>query len=223
MLLGIIIFATAVITPFVKEKSSGNKNIRKERQIVIKMATLDQLNEKVLPPPPPPPPPASRGDIAKQQKYVPPVVVDSIKPEDVKQIMTTEQAKTAVNSEDTTGVIEAKEDLLGVSPPEEAPFTSVEEMPVYPGGTPELMKFVSEHINYPETARENKIQGKVVVKFCITTKGSVNQVSVLSGVNPELNAEAVRVVNLLHGFEPGKQFGRPVPVWYVVPITFSLQ
>jgi protein TonB len=102
-------------------------------------------------------------------------------------------------------------------------FVVVEEMPMFPGGDTELLKYISEHTNYPEVAKENNIQGKVIIRFCVTSKGGVSQVSVLKGVDPELDAEAIRVVNTLPAFKPGKQGGKPVPVWYMVPITFTLK
>ncbi|MGD0755621.1 MAG: energy transducer TonB, partial [Bacteroidales bacterium] len=71
--------------------------------------------------------------------------------------------------------------------------------------------------------KENNIQGKVIVRFCVTAKGGVNQVSVLKGVDPELDKEAMRVVTTLPPFKPGKQGGKPVPVWYMVPIAFTLK
>ena len=75
---------------------------RAERQVEIKMENLDQPNETVAPPPPPPPPPA---EVVQQQKYVPPGVVDSIKPEDVKQLMTADQAQTEVKNKEVVDVL----------------------------------------------------------------------------------------------------------------------
>jgi protein TonB len=81
----------------------------------------------------------------------------------------------------------------------------VEEMPMFPGGDGELLKYIAEHTQYPEIAKENNIQGRVIVRFCVTSKGGVSQVSILKGVDPELDAEAIRVVNTLPAFKPGKQ------------------
>jgi len=106
---------------------------------------------------------------------------------------------------------------------EEIPFVVVEEMPSFPGGDAELLKFIGENTNYPETAKENNITGRVIVRFCVTAKGGVSQISILKGVSPELDQEAMRVVTSLPEFKPGKQGGKPVPVWYMVPITFTLR
>jgi len=105
----------------------------------------------------------------------------------------------------------------------ENPFVVVEEMPMFPGGDKELLKFIGANTNYPEDAKQQNIQGRVIIRFCVTAKGGISQVSVLKGVSPELDAEGIRVVNTLPEFKPGKQGGKPVPVWYMVPITFTLK
>jgi protein TonB len=220
LLIGIIIIGTAVITPYLNAKAAENRQSRKERQVEIKMENLDQPNETVAPPPPPPPPPA---DVVQQQKYVPPVVVDSVKPEDVKQLMTADEAQTEVQNTEVVDIPQTVKEEVQEAEPEEVPFVVVEEMPSFPGGDPALLKYIADHTNYPEVAKENNIQGRVIVRFCVTAKGGVSQVSVLKGVDPELDKEAMRVVTTLPPFKPGKQGGKPVPVWYMVPITFTLK
>ena len=103
------------------------------------------------------------------------------------------------------------------------PFVEVEEMPVFPGGDAALLKYLGENTTYPEKANKNKIEGKVILRFCVTEKGSINKISVLQGVNPEIDAEALRIIGTLPDFIPGRQGGKPVPVWYMVPITFTLK
>jgi protein TonB len=220
LLIGTIIIGTAIITPYINAKAAENSKKRAERQVEIKMENLDQPNEQVAPPPPPPPPPA---DVVQQQRYVPPEVVDSIRPEDMKQLMTADQAQVEVKNEQAVEVVAEVKEEVQEEDPEATPFVVVEEMPMYPGGDTELLKYIAEHTNYPEIAKENNIQGRVIVRFCVTSKGGVNQVSILKGVDPELDAEAIRVVNTLPAFRPGKQGGKPVPVWYMVPITFTLK
>jgi periplasmic protein TonB len=217
--IGTIILATGIITPYLNAKALENRQKRAERQVEIKMENLDTPAEQVAPPPPPPPPPV---DVIQQAKYVPPVVVDSIKPEEVSQLMTADQAQVEVKNEEAVEQVEAKVEVQE-DDPEAVPFVVVEEMPMFPGGDPELLKYIAEHTNYPEVAKENNIQGRVIVRFCVTSKGGVSQVSILKGVDPELDAEAIRVVNTLPPFKPGKQGGKPVPVWYMVPITFTLK
>ena len=103
------------------------------------------------------------------------------------------------------------------------PYIVVEEMPTFPGGELELLKFLSENTLYPESAKERGVQGRVILRFAVETDGKVGRTSVLKGVDPDLDAEALRVVSTLPDFRPGKQDGKPVPVWYMVPITFTLK
>jgi TonB family protein len=103
------------------------------------------------------------------------------------------------------------------------PFVVVEEMPMFPGGENELLRYIAEHTNYPETAKVNNIQGRVIIRFCVTDKGGISMISVLKGVDPALDEEALRVVSALPAFNPGKQGGKAVPVWFMVPITFTLK
>ena len=114
-----------------------------------------------------------------------------------------------------------KKDVIDES--ETTPFVVVEEMPVFPGGDSLLLNFISLNTRYPEAAKANKIQGRVIIRFCVTEVGSVDRISVLKGVDPELDAESIRVIGTLPAFNPGKQGGEAVPVWYMVPITFTLK
>lgn len=99
----------------------------------------------------------------------------------------------------------------------------VEEMPEFPGGESELLKFIGKSLEYPEDAIRNNIQGRVILKFVVNTDGSIDRIQVLNGIDPSLENEAVRVVNLLPKFKPGKQNGVAVPVWFTLPVLFRLQ
>ena len=105
---------------------------------------------------------------------------------------------------------------------ETEPFIVVEEMPIFPGGDSALIKYISKNIKYPPVAKINKIQGRVIVRFCVTEAGSINRINIMKGVNPDLDAEAIRVVGTLPTFIPGKQGGKAVDVWYMIPIAFTL-
>lgn len=101
-------------------------------------------------------------------------------------------------------------------------FVVVEQMPEYPGGDKALLDFIRNNTRYPEAARADKIEGKVIIRFVVNTKGLAEDAVVLKGIHPLLDAEALRVVNMLEGFLPGAQGGKPVNVWYMVPINFSI-
>ena len=102
-------------------------------------------------------------------------------------------------------------------------FTSVEQMPQFPGGDEALMKFLSSHINYPPMAAENNVQGKVILQFVVGKDGRVGEVKIARSVDKDLDKEAMRVVKSLPKFIPGRQNGQAVPVWYTLPVSFKLQ
>lgn len=109
------------------------------------------------------------------------------------------------------------------APVKEEVFRAVEQMPQFPGGDAELMKYLSSHINYPTMAMENNVQGRVVVQFVVTKNGSIGEVKVVKGVDRDLDREAIRVVRSLPKFIPGKMNGQAVNVWYTLPVNFKLQ
>ncbi|MGE5427275.1 MAG: TonB family protein [Methylococcaceae bacterium] len=102
-------------------------------------------------------------------------------------------------------------------------YTTVEQMPEYPGGEMALRKYLAYNIKYPLSAVEKGIQGKVIVSFVITSKGSVSDAKILRGVYPSLDQEALRVVNSMSAWIPGKQGGKEVDVQYTLPINFVLE
>lgn len=106
---------------------------------------------------------------------------------------------------------------------DDAVFVVVESQPEYPGGMGELMKFLSKNIKYPVAAQQARVQGKVVVEFLVGTDGSISDIKVKRSVNPELDAEAVRVIGLMPKWRPGEQRGKAVSVRYEMPIVFRLQ
>ena len=110
----------------------------------------------------------------------------------------------------------------GLSNGEEV-FVVVESQPEYPGGMGELMKFLSRNIKYPAAAQQARVQGKVIVEFLVGKDGSISDIKVKRSVNPELDAEAVRVIGLMPKWRPGEQRGKAVDVRYELPITFRLQ
>ena len=102
-------------------------------------------------------------------------------------------------------------------------FQIVEEMPSFPGGEAELLKYVATHIKYPQIARETGIQGRVFVGFVVEPDGSVSNVKILRGIGGGCDEEAVRVIKSLPKWKPGKQRGKAVRVSYQIPVLFKLQ
>lgn len=102
-------------------------------------------------------------------------------------------------------------------------FTVVEEPTEFPGGTAELMKWLSRNVKYPEIALENNIQGRVMVKFVVERDGSTSNVEIARGVDPALDKEAIRVVKAMPKWKPGKQRGKPVRCSFILPVQFRIQ
>ena len=156
------------------------------------------------------------------------VTEDITSKDDVAESTAAAGASTFDQGTDNLEVVRTHKDAIIVEekkpePKKEEIFTAVEQMPQFPGGEAELMKYVANHIKYPTMAAENNIQGRVVVKFVVKKDGSVGEVQVLRGKDPDLDKEAVRVVRTLPKFIPGKMNGQAVSVWFTLPINFKLQ
>jgi TonB family protein len=116
-------------------------------------------------------------------------------------------------------------------PPPKAPsmagsdttWDMTDKYPMFPGGEELLGKYIAMNTIYPEEAKKKGLQGKVVVKFRITSKGKVNGYEITQSVCPELDAEALRVVKTITQFEPAIVEGKPVSAWFYMPITFRLR
>ena len=102
-------------------------------------------------------------------------------------------------------------------------FDVVEQMPAFPGGQAALMQFLAKNLRYPEEAHKNNIQGRVIVNFDVEKDGSITEARIAKSVAPLLDAEALRVINSMPNWTPGRQNGEAVRVKYTVPVTFRLQ
>ena len=168
---------------------------------------IQQTTQETPPPPPPP---------AVQEVEVLNVVEDDVEVETIE-----------INTEDDKDV------EVVIAPPVEAPveeeeeeviFVVVETMPEFPGGPQEMMKFIGTNIKYPVIAQENGIQGRVICQFVVEKDGKVTDIQVVrSSGDASLDKEAVRVINSMPKWKPGKQRGKPVRVKYTIPVNFRLQ
>lgn len=102
-------------------------------------------------------------------------------------------------------------------------FIAVEEMPEFPGGMMECMKFLAQNVKYPTICMEKMIEGRVIVSFTVNTDGSLTDIQEENSPNEELTEEAIRVCKLMPNWKPAKQRGQAVKVRYTIPITFRLQ
>lgn len=105
----------------------------------------------------------------------------------------------------------------------EETLTVVDVMPQYPGGDHELLKFIAQSIKYPTDAQEAGVQGRVICSFVVDKKGNIVEPKIIRGIDPSLDAEALRVIGMMPRWTPGRQDGKAVRVLYTVPITFRLQ
>ncbi|MCQ2235596.1 MAG: energy transducer TonB [Bacteroidales bacterium] len=164
--------------------------------------------EEVKPPPPPPPP---------KMAEVLTIVTDDTEINDDLEIFDTEDTDEREIVYQEVEVKEEEEEEV------EEVFVIAEQMPAFPGGDVELRKFLAQSVKYPVIAQENGIQGRVFVSFVVDKTGSVTNARVARGIDPNLDKEALRVVNSMPKWTPGMQRGKPVKVSYTVPINFVLQ
>ena len=113
-------------------------------------------------------------------------------------------------------------DYHPADPDEKGVYSCVERMPEFPGGNVEMLRFINQHLKYPEEQLKEGFQGRVVVKFYVDTFGRVCEPEILRGKDSALDREALRVVRLFPDFTPGTLNGKKVNTYMVLPITFKL-
>ena len=137
------------------------------------------------------------------------------------QVSETEKTTPAVKSTTKTGKITAER-----SAPKKVfkrkVYDLVDEMPSFPGGLEELYKWIDSNVQYPAVARENGIEGRVILKFIVEKDGSLSDSTVIHSVHPMVDREALRLVGQMPKWNPGKRAGIPVRVRYCLPIKFKL-
>jgi protein TonB len=163
-------------------------------------------------------------------KFVPPVIKPDDQVQEVDTIRTQEDlnlSKSMISTVDVAGVtddpdaVDATEvNQIIEEPKEEPPFQYVEQMPEFPEG--DISTYLAKNTKYPEVATDNGISGRVFVQFIVGKTGEITDVTVVRGVDPSLDQEAVRVIKKMPRWKPGKQNGVPVRVIMVVPVFFKL-
>jgi protein TonB len=221
IILGSLLVSAAVVIPFILIPHSDHFLSGGISYVQVQMENLEPPIDKIIVPPAPPPPEAVK--MQEIVKYVPPVVVDSVMPLDP-NLATTDQ----ILSQSTTDQLEEKgngtgENLFmgqeGIATDE--PFFLVEVMPSFKGG--DINKFrewVQKRTNYPQMAIDNKIQGRVFLTFIIEPDGAVSNVTVVKGVDPIIDIEAVKSIQSSPKWSPGLQRGQPVRVRFSMWLSF---
>ena len=136
-------------------------------------------------------------------------------------IACTQSPKSTDKTEPEVKVTEVEVEKEEVT--EQTVFQVVEEMPEFPGGMQEMMKWLGANIKYPTICQENGTQGRVIVQFVVTREGDITDAAVAKGIDPYLDAEALRVIKSMPKWKPGKQRGKEVNVKYTLPVVFRLQ
>ncbi len=190
------------------QTSKLNENILV--QDVLAEEEIEITRRDPTPPPPPPPP-------------------EPETPESIEVVEEKVETKLEIQIEDDQS---QRQMQAYVPPPPPKPkqeevteeiFVVVENQPEFPGGNTAMMKFLSDNIKYPVIAQENGIQGRVICNFVVERDGSITDVQVVRGVDPSLDKEAVRVIQQMPRWKPGKQRGQAVRVRFTLPAVFRLQ
>lgn len=207
--IGLVVALSLVLVAF--EWTSTDVNVDfslQDEDIEVEEEIIPITRQEEVKPPPPPPPPAV-ADILN-------IVEDDVELDEELEIMDTEMSQDDIVDFSNMVFEEETRDEGEI-------FMIVEEMPEFPGGTEALQKYLSQSVRYPVIAQENGIQGRVYIQFVINQNGEVTNATILRGVDPSLDREALRVVEAMPKWKPGKQRNRPVRVSYTVPINFVLQ
>ncbi len=209
-LIGLAIALGVVLVAFnVSSTKAVVEELERVEEVNFEDEVIQQTRQEKPPEVAPPPPPQQVVEVL--------TIVDD--EEDIDEEFAPQDAEATEETEVVIApVIEEKKEEV-----EEEIFMVVEKMPEFPGGDLGLRKYIATHVKYPNVARESGIEGKVYLRFCVTSTGAVSKVTVLRSVDPLLDKEAVRVIKSLPKWTPGEQRGRKVNVWYTVPINFQLQ
>jgi len=221
IILASLLTTLAVVIPFILTSHNDHVLTSGDNYIKVQMENLAPPPEEVYVPPAPPPPMSN--NIQEIVEYLPPVVVDSV-PILEKQMATTDEVlaqsindivETKGNGTDNDFLTESK------SPETNAPFVLVEVMPTFKGG--DINKFrewVQQRTKYPQEAIDNNIHGRIFLTFIIEPDGAVSDVTVVKGVDPIIDNEALKAIQSSPKWTPGLQRGLPVRVRYSMWVTF---
>ncbi|MBI1221894.1 MAG: TonB family protein [Bacteroidetes bacterium] len=174
-------------------------------QAVEEVEEMTEITRQEQPPPPPPPPPQTievvEDDADVEESDIEDTEIDQetvIEPIVQEQVEVVEQTK------------------------EPEVFMVVEDPPSFPGGDAAMFKYISDNLEYPPMARENNIQGRVVIQFVVDESGKITKAHVVKGIGWGCDEAALKVVNSMPRWKPGKQRNKPVRVQFMLPIRFVL-
>ena len=220
-IIAIALVSAVIILPFVISSNSDHIVSGGGRYVQVSMENFEPPEQAIFIPTSPPPPVPKR--IQEIIKYVPPVVVDTLLAIE-KPMATTDEiiSQSQIDRIDVSGAgiggdIFSGQDGMA----SDEPFFMVEVMPTFKGG--DINKFrdwVQKRTNYPQSAIEQKIQGRVYLTFIIEPDGSVSSVTIVKGVDPIIDIEAMKAIQASPRWAPGLQRGKPVRVRYSMWLNF---
>jgi len=215
--------ALAVVLVVLPALSAPKESAPATKVVTYTLPDADLIKALTVEPPVEKPMPA---EVITRNTFVPPEIVS-----DTSQITNTMMSIDELNDQTKDGeATEIPPDFYEGDPEipfEPEPKLLVQEMPEFPGGEEELLKFLSDNVIYPEEALENRVEGRITVRFVVSVNGSVQKAEVYGSTGTALDLsllenEALRVIRMLPTWRPGKQDGTPVPVYFTVPVNFKI-
>jgi protein TonB len=230
-----ILFFLFISLPLISKMIAGEEEAEVVERIIteVDLAPPPPIDEATPPPPPPPPdlpppPPPVRATV----KYTPPVVKrdeEVAEEEEIPDVEVLEEVDAGIetvegdpNAPMDLGEIDGTSDVVA-EVVEEKPYTYVEQMPAFPGGESEMLKYLGKNIRYPAAAQRAGIEGIVVLSFVVSKTGEISEIEVIKSLGGGTDEEAVRVVKSMPKWTPGKQNGRAVPVRYTLPVRYTIK
>ncbi len=233
--IGVSLFALLIASPFISELwGKAFPKTEKLKYIPHELLTPPKIaHDDIVPPPPPPPPPPP---VRRTITFTPPRVVETAEPKNTPPIPPDIPVNVDISTKTTDGDPNAKYtapvEVAPAPPPVEKEAEKpkeddvvrviVEQRPEFPDGEAALMKFLSSNTKYPTIARENGIEGTVYLGFVVEKDGSITDVKIKRSVGGGCSEEAMRVVQSMPKWKPGKQQGRAVRVAFTIPVKFKL-
>lgn len=227
LLIATIVFILAVTGPgllksILPERHEADTQVRTLSQLEIDKPKEPENLLKEIPPPPPP--------VRNTIQFTPPVikpdemVAEEDEPKMQKEVVEAKAAVGAVDFNKGTDDISApiaKENKQIVEDVDK-PFVNVEQMPEFPGGPKEMMKFINNNLHYPVIASEMGVSGTVIVQFVVGRDGKIGSIKVVRGIGSGCDEEAIRVLEKMPAWNPGRQGGKAVLVYFTLPFRFVL-
>jgi len=221
--LTIFVLAFTFAYPYILEFIRSHNT---QEVVAPKLTTVSLDQPPPITPNQPPPPKLDIPPPVKTIKYVAPKVTKEEVPDE--EIPTQEELKqveisTVTNEGPEEVVFEEPVKQVVVEDDEDKIFTVVEQQAEFPGGMEALYKFLNKNIRYPSSARRMGVDGKVYVQFVVDKEGRISDVSIIKSLSADCDKEAMRLVQLMPPWKPGRQNGRSVKSKFVLPLTFKLE